>query len=52
MKLTPIQIASKPPISASKRMFEVVQNSVLRTIVTAVNATPLPVVHSAVFVAP
>ena len=50
-KLTAIQIASKPPISASNRMFDVVQSSVLITIVTAVNVTPFPVVHSAILVA-
>jgi len=47
-KLMAIQIARRPPISASKRMLEVVQNIVLITIVTAVNVTPFPVVQRAV----
>src|SRR5262249_19095544 len=51
MKLIPIQIASSPPISASKRMLENVQSVVLITIVAAVKVTPLPVVQSAVLVA-
>ena len=50
-KLMAIQIASRPPISASKRMLDVVQNIVLMTIVTAVNVTPFPVVQSAVLTA-
>ena len=37
-----IQIASSRPISALKRMCDVVQKTVLMTIVTAVKVTALP----------
>ena len=43
----PIQIASSRPISALKRMFEVIQKAVLTIIVTAVKVTALPDVTSA-----
>src|SRR5262249_49654957 len=46
-KLTNIQIARRPPITASKRMLENVQSAVPPTMQTAVKLTALPDVTSA-----
>jgi hypothetical protein len=46
-KLTNIQIASSPPMTALKRMLENVQSAVLATMATAVKLTAFPEVTSA-----
>ena len=49
-KLTNIQMASRPPMTALKRMFDSVQSAVPATMQTAVKLTALPDVRSAMWI--